>query len=275
MIPDARHRAIAGLSMGGMEAALDRAEPPRGLLDRRDVERRGRRRPGEHPDPARWPPRRREGVVPRMFSWRSAPRTTSWVAATCWGLPHVARRPLRLSGDTRNARLARVAGTASWTSCPSSRRSPRRGVRPVEPGGVNHVDSSAGPAVRGAGQGPRGPEIAGGCDGDVARPCGLPVRRLRSRPRAATRLAEVGLPAIPAPEVFGTDVIGVPKGSDLVLDLSLESISEGIWVSGTIAARAVGECSRCLGEVAEDDRRPGPGAVRPSRRGERGGGRRH
>lgn len=55
--------------------------------------------------------------------------------------------------------------------------------------------------------------------------------------------------SVPAPAVLGTDVIGVPEGSDLALDLSLESVSEGIWVSGTVTARAVGECSRCLDEV--------------------------
>ena len=57
---------------------------------------------------------------------------------------------------------------------------------------------------------------------------------------------------VPAPAVLGTDVIGVPEGSDLALDLSLESVSEGIWVSGTVTARAVGECGRCLDEVTEE-----------------------
>ncbi|MBN2176817.1 MAG: DUF177 domain-containing protein [Demequinaceae bacterium] len=56
---------------------------------------------------------------------------------------------------------------------------------------------------------------------------------------------------LPAPAVLGTEVIGVPEGSDLVLNLSLESVSEGIWVSGTVTAEAVGECARCLDEVTE------------------------
>lgn len=57
---------------------------------------------------------------------------------------------------------------------------------------------------------------------------------------------------VPAPAVLGTEVIGVPEGSDLGLNLSLESVSEGIWVSGTVTARAVGECARCLDEVTEE-----------------------
>jgi uncharacterized protein len=84
--------------------------------------------------------------------------------------------------------------------------------------------------------------------GPAASPFVVSVRDLARRPGSQKSFSTT----IPAPEVFGTDVIGVPKGSDLVLDLSLESISEGIWVSGTIAARAVGECSRCLGEVTEE-----------------------
>lgn len=54
------------------------------------------------------------------------------------------------------------------------------------------------------------------------------------------------------PEDFGTAVIGVPAGDELDLDLRLESVMEGILVSGTVRGRAVGECSRCLDEIVED-----------------------
>ena len=56
----------------------------------------------------------------------------------------------------------------------------------------------------------------------------------------------------PAPAVLGTDVIGVPAGADVTLDLSFESVQEGIWVSGTVTATAKGECGRCLDEVRLD-----------------------
>lgn len=32
----------------------------------------------------------------------------------------------------------------------------------------------------------------------------------------------------------------------MTLELSFESVSEGIWVHGTVAAEAIGECGRCL-----------------------------
>ena len=50
----------------------------------------------------------------------------------------------------------------------------------------------------------------------------------------------------PAPADLGIEVIGVPEGSDLQLDLRLESVLEGILVSGTVRALAIGECARCL-----------------------------
>jgi uncharacterized protein len=53
----------------------------------------------------------------------------------------------------------------------------------------------------------------------------------------------------PAPTVFGTDVIGVPPGADVKLEVSFESVTDGIWVSGTVTGEAVGECGRCLDEV--------------------------
>ena len=57
---------------------------------------------------------------------------------------------------------------------------------------------------------------------------------------------------VPAPEDLGTEVIGVPAGSDLELDLRLEAVMEGILVSGTVRGRAVGECVRCLDEVVDE-----------------------
>jgi len=47
------------------------------------------------------------------------------------------------------------------------------------------------------------------------------------------------------------DVIGVPRGVEVELDILLESVVEGVLVSGTAAARASGMCSRCLEPVAE------------------------
>jgi uncharacterized protein len=58
--------------------------------------------------------------------------------------------------------------------------------------------------------------------------------------------------SVPAPEDLGNAVIGVPTGNDLDLDMRLESVMEGILVSGSVRGRAVGECVRCLEEVVDD-----------------------
>lgn len=57
--------------------------------------------------------------------------------------------------------------------------------------------------------------------------------------------------SIAAPTDLGTDVIGVPEGSDLDLDLRLESVMEGVLVSGSVRGRATGECVRCLEDVEQ------------------------
>jgi len=54
---------------------------------------------------------------------------------------------------------------------------------------------------------------------------------------------------VAAPADLGTDVIRIPEGSDLELDLRLESVLEGVLVSGTVLGRARGECVRCLDDV--------------------------
>jgi uncharacterized protein len=54
---------------------------------------------------------------------------------------------------------------------------------------------------------------------------------------------------VPAPADFGTDVIAVPEGAPLELDLRLEAVMEGVLVSGSVRGTAVGECVRCLGDV--------------------------
>ena len=51
---------------------------------------------------------------------------------------------------------------------------------------------------------------------------------------------------IEAPAEMGYDVNAVPEGSMIELEFRLEVIMEGILVTGTFSARAVGECVRCL-----------------------------
>jgi uncharacterized protein len=76
-------------------------------------------------------------------------------------------------------------------------------------------------------------------------------------PRAPLVLTARGLPRragemrtvrrrVPAPAHLGLEMIGVPEGAELDLDLRLESVTEGVLVSGTVTAPLEGECGRCL-----------------------------
>ena len=58
--------------------------------------------------------------------------------------------------------------------------------------------------------------------------CSLCTRRWRTPPR------------------IGLDLVGIAAGAPLDLDLRVESVSEGVLVSGTLSAPITGECSRCL-----------------------------
>ena len=51
---------------------------------------------------------------------------------------------------------------------------------------------------------------------------------------------------VAAPGDLGIDVIAVPEGTDLALDLRLEAVMEGVLVSGTARGHLRGECVRCL-----------------------------
>ena len=57
---------------------------------------------------------------------------------------------------------------------------------------------------------------------------------------------------MPAPKNFGNALIGAPEGSDIDLDLRLESVHDGILVSGTAGVAIHGECSRCLDPIDYD-----------------------
>lgn len=56
---------------------------------------------------------------------------------------------------------------------------------------------------------------------------------------------------VPAPEHMGNDVISIPEGEPIELDLRLESVMEGVLISGSVHAKATGACVRCLEPVHE------------------------
>lgn len=73
-------------------------------------------------------------------------------------------------------------------------------------------------------------------------PLALDTRELSRRPGTMLELSRT----VPAPESLGTDVIAVPPGSALEVSLRLESVVEGILVSGSARGAASGACVRCL-----------------------------
>lgn len=51
---------------------------------------------------------------------------------------------------------------------------------------------------------------------------------------------------VPSPTRIGLDMIAIEAGAPLELDLQVQSVSEGVLVTGTVDAPSVGECARCL-----------------------------
>jgi uncharacterized protein len=52
--------------------------------------------------------------------------------------------------------------------------------------------------------------------------------------------------AVPAPADFGIELLHVPAGSPIQLDLRLEAVMEGVLATGEARASLAGECARCL-----------------------------
>jgi len=57
--------------------------------------------------------------------------------------------------------------------------------------------------------------------------------------------------AVEAPAGLGIEVIAVPPGSPIDLDLMLEAVVEGVLVTGSASAQLRGECVRCLTEISD------------------------
>ncbi|HEY0187191.1 MAG TPA: DUF177 domain-containing protein [Cellulomonas sp.] len=83
---------------------------------------------------------------------------------------------------------------------------------------------------------------------DPRSPFVLDTLELGRRPGSMRRV----LRTVASPGDLGTQLIGIPVGADVELDLRLESVVEGVLVTGAVRARAVGECGRCLDEIVDD-----------------------
>ena len=86
---------------------------------------------------------------------------------------------------------------------------------------------------------------------DLSSPWVFSTRELGRR-AGAMRTVHRDVPAPPDDSRIGLDVIGVPTGATIAVDLRLESVSEGVYVSGTVSAPLRGECARCLDELSDE-----------------------
>src|SRR5262245_25531996 len=77
-------------------------------------------------------------------------------------------------------------------------------------------------------------------------PLVINISRLGRRPGSMMTFSET----VPSPSRIGLDLIGIDEGAPLQLDLRIESVSEGVLVSGAVSAPTAGECARCLTPIA-------------------------
>jgi uncharacterized protein len=82
---------------------------------------------------------------------------------------------------------------------------------------------------------------------DPRAPLVLDTRDLPRRPGAMRVVDRV----VPAPADLGLELIGVPEGAKLTLDLRMESVTEGVLVSGDVSGPVEGECGRCLRPITD------------------------
>ncbi|QNG35771.1 DUF177 domain-containing protein [Geodermatophilaceae bacterium NBWT11] len=81
----------------------------------------------------------------------------------------------------------------------------------------------------------------------AADPWKVDLRELGRRPGSMRELER----SVPAREGWGVEMIGVPEDALVELHLRLESVMEGVLVTGEVVAPVTGQCARCL-EPIED-----------------------
>lgn len=83
---------------------------------------------------------------------------------------------------------------------------------------------------------------------DPRAPLVLDTRELGRRPGSQRDVVIT----VPAPAELGIEVLSVPEGSPVELDLRLEAVMEGVLVTGTATAGLEGECARCLEPIDDE-----------------------
>jgi uncharacterized protein len=83
---------------------------------------------------------------------------------------------------------------------------------------------------------------------DPRAPLVLDTRELGRRPGSQHGVTRT----VPAPADLGIEVLHVPEGSPVDLDLRLEAVMEGVLVTGEATAELAGECARCLEPISDE-----------------------
>lgn len=83
---------------------------------------------------------------------------------------------------------------------------------------------------------------------DPRAPLVLDTRDLGRRPGSQRELSRT----VPAPADLGIEVLRVPQGAEVELDLRLEAVMDGVLVTGEAHAPLEGECVRCLEPITDE-----------------------
>jgi uncharacterized protein len=83
---------------------------------------------------------------------------------------------------------------------------------------------------------------------DLRSPLVLDTRELGRRPGSMRRVQR----GFDAPAGWQLGIVGVPEGAPVELDLRLESVMDGVLVTGTVSAPLTAECGRCLEPVSDE-----------------------
>ena len=82
---------------------------------------------------------------------------------------------------------------------------------------------------------------------DPRSPFVLDTRELGRRPGSMRRVQRTAV----APADWALELVRVPAGAEVELDLRLEAVMEGVLVSGTVSAPLAAECGRCLDPIQQ------------------------
>ncbi len=83
---------------------------------------------------------------------------------------------------------------------------------------------------------------------DPRSPLVLDTRELGRRAGAMKQMQF----SVAAPADLGVAMVAVPPGSEIDFDIRLESVMDGVLVTGTALVTVAGECARCLEPLAFD-----------------------